>query len=114
MFTPQNLMKNTIQSLAGNDNSDFVDVIHRETTRRAKIEYGDFRNVARDLLEGKSLDDEISFMDMETPFITRGDDITYNGNIYNVEHFSIVVEGIYKVYAIKSTRFASSGKVKIK
>ena len=113
MFKPQDILKKTILAVAGNENSDFVDVLHREVIRKAKIEYGDFRNAKNDLLEGKSLDDEISFLDMETPFVSRGDDITYNERIYNVEHFSPVVDGIWKIYAIKTTRFASSGtKVK--
>ncbi len=114
MFTPQDLLKNTIQALAGNENSDFVKVTHRKVVRKAKIEYGDFRNAKKDLLDGKSLDDEISFLDMETPFVSRGDDITYNGSIYNVEHFNIVVPGVYKIYAVKTTRFASSGQIRVK
>ena len=114
-MTPQDLLKGTIQALASQDSSDFVEVTHRANTRKARVEYGDFRNAQKDNLDGKSLDDEISFLDMETPFISRGDDITYDGNIYNVEYFSPVVQGIYKVYAIKTTRFASSGNsIKVK
>jgi hypothetical protein len=112
---PQDLLKTTIQALASNENSGFEEVTHRGNTRKAKIEFGDFRNAQKDNFDGKSLDDEISFLDMETPFISRGDDITYDGNIYNVEYFSPVVQGIYKVYAIKTTRFASSGNsIKVK
>ena len=114
MPTPQDLLKKTIQVQASSVNSDFVEVTHRKVTRKAKIEYGDFRNAKKDILDGKSLDDDISFLDMETPFVSRGDDVTYDGSIYNVEYFIPVVAGVYKIYAKKTTRFASSGQIKVK
>ena len=114
MGTPQDRLKKTIQALASNVNSDFVDVIHRKVTRRAKVQYGDFRETKKDILDGKKKTDNISFLDMETPFISEGDPVEHDGLKYHVEFYSPVVSGVYKVYAIASTRFASSGQVKVK
>lgn len=114
-MTPQDLMKKTILAEASKASSDFVEVTHRGVLKKAKVEFGDFRNAKKDNLEGKSIDDDISFLNMQTSFITRGDDITYDGTIYNVEYVIPVVTGVYNVCATKTTRFASGTKnIKIK
>ena len=90
-----------------------MEVFHRGVNRKSKIEYGDFKQIQKDSLDGKEINDNISFIDMLTPFVLRGDDITFDGIQYNVEHFMKVGDGIYKVYAKKTARIGSSKTVKV-
>jgi hypothetical protein len=113
-MSPKDLMKKTILAEATRSSTDFEEVMHRKVLRKAKIEYGDFRQVKKDTLDGKQIEDEISFLDMITPFVARGDDITYDGVTYNVEYFVPVVAGVFKVFAIKSIRLNSSKSVKVR
>ena len=71
-MTPQERMKKVIQAEASRSSSDFEDILHRGTTKRAKVEFGDFRKATR----GKFLDN------LSTTF-----DYSNNGNIYSRSRF---------------------------
>ena len=93
-------MKNTILAEASKDNTDFVEVMHRGVIKKAKIEYGDFRDISvQDNIT--EIKDSISLLDMEVSNLKRGDNIVLDSDTYYVEYFSQVVSGVYKVYATK-------------
>ena len=104
---PQDLLKKTIQAEAGRSNSDFEDVTHRELVRKAKVEYGDFRKTSKSDLGDRDIQDEISFLNMETPYVAKGDSTIHNSVSYSVEYFSLVMAGVYNVFATKKARTGS-------
>jgi len=106
-MSPQDLMKITIQTEANKDNSDFKDITLRKATRKAKVEYGDFRKISKSELDEKNLNDEISFLNVEIPFIARGDEVVFDSVTYIIEHFSPVMKGVYNIFATKKTRTGS-------
>lgn len=107
-MTPQNLLKKTIQAEASKDSSDFEDVLHRTIVRKAKVEYGDFRKVTKSDLEDRDIQDEISFLNMQTSsFLEKGDVLTYNEIEYSVEYFTPVVTGVFNIFATKKIRTGS-------
>ena len=69
-MSPKDLMKKTILAESTRSSTDFEEVMHRKVLRKAKIEYGDFRQAKKDTLDGKQIEDEISFLDMimDTPY----------------------------------------------
>ncbi len=107
-MNPQDLLKTTIQAEASKDNSDFEDVTHRTLVRKAKVEYGDFRKVTKSDLEDRDIQDEISFLNMQTStFLAKGDTLTYDTVEYSVEYFTPVVSGVFNIFATKKTRTGS-------
>lgn len=104
---PQDLLLITIKAEASRQNSDFVDISHRGLTIKAKVEYGDFRQITKSDLGDRDIQDEISFLNAEVSFVAKGDKVTHNGIDYIIEHFSIVVTGIYNIFAIKKVRTGS-------
>jgi len=111
-MTPDELVSLTVKTVSLQDNSDFKEVMHRGEYRKTKVQYGDTHKAESDLLDGKQLVDSIQFLDMHTPFVTRGDDITFEDVVYSVNHSIPVLPGVYKVFATRSTRFASSRPVR--
>jgi len=111
-MNPQDLLKKTIAAEASKSSSDFEDILHRTDTRRAKIEYGDFRQITKSDLGDRDIQDEISFLDVAAPFVSKGDSITYPATgadtvDYFVEYFTLVIPGIYKIFATKKVRTGS-------
>lgn len=106
-MNPQALLKKTIQAEASKKNSDFEDVTHRGSVKKAKVEYGDFRKTSKSDLGDRDIQDEISFLNMEVSFVAKGDKITHNSVDYFVEYFSIVTAGIYNVFATTKARTGS-------
>lgn len=97
-MTPQDMVKITIQAEASKDNTDFVEITHRGTTKKAKVEYGDFRELSKK--DDKSeIKDSISCLNLEADTLLRGDPIVLDGITYYVEFFTIVIPGIYNAYA---------------
>jgi len=106
-MTPQDLLKKTITAEASRRNSDFEEITHRTKTLKAKIEYGDFRQITKSDLGDRDIQDEISFLNVAVSFITKGDKITYGDDDYFIEYFSLVTTGIYTIFAIKKVRTGS-------
>lgn len=96
-MTPQDLMNSTIKGLAELDNSDFITVTHYNLPKKAKVEYGDFQKISKEETK-RVLEDEISFINMITSFVKRGDNITYENKDYFVEHWTKVGDGIFNVF----------------
>lgn len=101
---PQDLLAKTIKAEANRKNSDFESISHRATTLKAKIEYGDFRQITKSDLGDRDIQDEISFLNVQVGFVTKGDKITYNEVDYFIEYFTIVTTGIYTIFATKKIR----------
>jgi hypothetical protein len=71
------------------------------------VEFGDFRKLQNLVNTTESLDDEISFLDVDiTSDIQRGDVIVYDSQEYQVEFFTKAF-GLYKLYCIQRDRFGS-------
>jgi len=106
-MNPQNLLKKTMQAEASKESSDFEDISHRGVDLKAKIEYGDFRKISKSDLGDRDIQDEISFLDVSVSFVAKGDQITFSGVEYFVEHFTLVIPGVYKIFATKKARTGS-------
>lgn len=104
---PQDKLKLTIQAEARRSSSDFEDIIHRGLTKRAKVEYGDFRKTTISALEERELSDDISFLNAEIAFVSKGDEIIFNSLVYEVAYYSLVMNGIYNIFATKKLRTGS-------
>ena len=103
-MTPQELLTKTILAESSRDNSDFEDITHRATTKRAKVEYGDFRKIGKADLGDQLIQDEISFLNVIASYVAKGDKIVHLDKTYLVEYFSLVKEGVYNIFARKETR----------
>lgn len=106
-MTPQARLLKTIQAEAGRSNSDFEVITHRGVDKKAKIHYGDFTKSSKSELDDWELQDEISFLNSEIQFVSKGDEITYNSVVYTVAHFTLVMQGVYNIFATKKLRTGS-------
>lgn len=104
---PQDLLRKTIEAQATRKNSDFEDFTHRATTLKAKVEYGDFRKISKSDLGDRDIQDEISFLNVSVAFVAKGDKVTYRNIDYFIEYFTLVMPGIYNIFAIKKVRTGS-------
>lgn len=102
-MTPQELMNNTIKGLAELNNSDFITITHYGVPKKAKVEFGDFQKISKEETK-RVLEGEISFVNMITAFVKRGDNIVYEGKTYFVEHWSKVGDGIFNVFCTDRKR----------
>ena len=102
-MTPQELMDKSIKGLSQTASSDFISVVHYGVEKKAKVEFGDFQRISKEQTE-RILENEISFMNMITAFVKRGDQITYNNIEYIVGHWSKVGDGIFNVFCNKRSR----------
>lgn len=100
-MNPLDMMKKTILAESTKLNSDFVDVLHRGELKKAKVEYGDFRKIDKSEDNVKFIQDEISFLNMSSDYLSRGDSIEFDNIVYYIDNFSIVVTGVYNIYAVK-------------
>lgn len=96
-MTPKELMNNTIKGLSELDNSDFITITHYGEPKKAKVEFGDFQKISKEETK-RILEDEISFVNMITAFVKRGDNITYENKDYFVQHWTKVGDGIFNVF----------------
>jgi hypothetical protein len=107
---PQDLLKKTILAQANRTNSDFEDITHRGVTVRAKVEYGDFRKAGETDLGDRTLEDEISFLNVSIPsttLVSRGDEITCGDKTYEISYFSKVISDVYNIFATRKLRSGS-------
>lgn len=103
-MTPQALLATTLSVESTKENTDFVEVVHRGATRKAKVEYGDFRKIGKTDMKDQYIQDEISFLGMATVSVSYGDKITYKTVDYAVKHFQPIVDGYYNIFARKKVR----------
>lgn len=108
-MTPQDLLKKTINSESLKIGSDFVEILHRGSTKLAKIEFGDFRKTSKSDLGDRDIQDEISFLNVSTIYVAKGDTVTFNSVAYTVEYFTLVTIGIYNIFATKKVRTGNMG-----
>jgi hypothetical protein len=106
-MTPQDRLKQTIQAEASRDSSDFEVITHRGLQKKAKIFYGDFTKSVKSELDDWELQDEISFLNVEADFVSKGDPITFNSVDYEVKIPKRVIAGIYDIFATKKLRTGS-------
>ena len=108
-MNPLDLLKKTIRNEAVKVSGDFQDITHRGTTKRGKVEYGDFRKTSKSDLGDRDIQDEISFLNVEATYVAKGDKVTFDLVDYHIEYFSPVVKGIFNIFAIKKVRTGSMG-----
>ena len=102
-MTPQDLMNQNITLMSQLDNSDFITIVHYGANKKAKVEFGDFQRISKEETT-RVLEDEISFVNMVTAFVKRGDQIVFNNITYYVSHWSKVGDGIFNVFCTKRSR----------
>ena len=103
-MTPQARLLKTIQAEASKGSSDFEVIMHRGLPKKAKIFYGDFTKSVKTDLTDYELQDEISFLNVEADFVSKGDTIEHNSITYEVQIPKLVIAGIYDVFATRSLR----------
>lgn len=100
-MTPQELLESTILSESAKDDTDFKKITHRGEERLAKVEYGDFRKASLSTSEIGQISDEISFLNVSLDTLKRGDNITFEDDMFHVEHYTNVTKNIYNIFATK-------------
>lgn len=107
-MTPQELLSLTISNESTKDGTDFQEIVHRGVAKKAKVEYGDFRKATQSTVEIDQISDEISFLNVVADVVQRGDDIIFDSQKYNIEHFTKVTNNIYNIFATQKARTGGS------